>query len=258
MKQKILLATALLLLGITVQANNSDISTDKIEINNYSDQMITFTERGIQFHVYLNGDFDFNTLHRNSRYYDYNGRRNGLRVHRDYEGRINRVGSVSISYDYYGNVKRIGYVRLKYRYNQLVKVGQLRISYRYGRPEFYGHVKHNDYDSNFGFSLYIGSVFDYHDHFFSGRDFRNNYRKYREDNNFYYYKSRSKKGKQKIIKRRKQEKRAVIKNSNSKRKSTYKKYDSKNPSKRNTVKKKSSKRKIEKRKVEKKRSKRRA
>ena len=49
MKQKILLATALFLLGITVQASSYSISTDKVEINNYNDQMITFTEKGIQF-----------------------------------------------------------------------------------------------------------------------------------------------------------------------------------------------------------------
>ncbi|MBL4905253.1 MAG: hypothetical protein JKZ00_04430, partial [Flavobacteriaceae bacterium] len=111
------------------------------------------------------------------------------------------------------------------------------------RPEFYGYVKHNDYDyysTNFDFSIHIGSIYDYHDHFFYGNHFRNNYRKYREDSNFYYYKSRSKKGKDKIIKRRKQGKRASVKKGNTKRKSSYKKYDSNKSTKRNTIKRKSS------------------
>lgn len=222
MKKQLLLATAMLLLGAIVQANNEHSPIEKM---NVSDQVITFTERGIQFHVFLNGDFDFNALRRNTRYDEYNGRRTGnhhagLRVSRNHHGKINRIGSVSISYDHHGNVRRIGYVRMKYRHHQLIKIGHLRIDYRYGSPEFYGHVKHNEYDAyNFGanFSIHIGSAFDYNHHFIYGRDFRNNYQQLREDRNYYYYKSRSKKDHHKIIKRRKSTKRKATKRKTLKR-----------------------------------------
>lgn len=225
MKKQLLLATAILLLAATTQASNEHASIEEITKKDYSDQVITFTERGIQFHVFLNGDFDFNTLHSTTRYYDYNGRRTRsnytkLRVSRDYHGKINRIGAVSISYDYHGNVRRIGYVRMKYKYNQLIKVGHLRIDYRYGIPEFYGYVKHNEYDTyNFStnFHIHTGSVFDYNHHFFYGKEFRNSYQQLREDQNYYYYKSRSKKDRHKIIKRRKSTKRRITKRKTAKR-----------------------------------------
>lgn len=225
MKKQLLLATVIFfLLGATAQANNEHISIEKTTI---SDQVITFIERGIQFHIFLNGDFDFNALDRNTRYYNYRERHirdhhTGLRISRDYYGKINRIGTVSISYDRHGNVNRIGYVRMRYRHHQLVSVGHLKIDYRYGRPEFYGHVKrHNysysNYDFNSNFSIHLGTVFDYNHHFFYGKEFRNNYQQLREDRNYYYYKSRSKKDKHTIIKRRKSTKRKATKRKTLKR-----------------------------------------
>ncbi|MDG2194238.1 MAG: hypothetical protein P8K77_05190 [Polaribacter sp.] len=226
MKTKILLATAIFLLGASVQANNKYFSIKKTTKKSNSDRVITFTERGILFHVFLNGDFDFNALPSNTRYYNYNRRRTRTntsrpRIYRDYYGRVNRIGSISIAYDHYGNVKRIGYIRMKYRYNQLVKIGHLRIGYRYGIPKFYGHVKHpiyNTHDFDVDFSLYIDDIYDYNHQFFYGKSFRKNYRQLREDRNYYYYKSRSKKAPHKIIKRRKPTKRKATKRKILKRK----------------------------------------
>lgn len=230
MKRSILLGLAMFLIGTAIQANNKVQFNETFSPINYYDDVVTFIEKGIVFHVYLNGDFDFRELNRNSRYF--NNYRNGrIRISRNYEGRINRVGRVSISYDYNGNVRRIGHVRMKYRYNQLVRVGQLRISYNYGRPEFYGYVNYNDYDydyydSGFNVSIHLGSIFDYNHHFFYGRDFRNNYRKFREDRNYYYYKSHAKNGKGKIIKRRKSSKRDATTRNSTKRDSKYNKAES--------------------------------
>ena len=65
----------------------------------------------------------------------------------------------------------------------LARVGDLKISYnKWGEPFFYGNVnRYSNYDSDFYFSINIGSVFNYNDRFFYNRSFNNNYKKYRED-----------------------------------------------------------------------------
>lgn len=204
----------LILLGllsfVTVQSNDFNTSAKKTTTNQY-DEAVTFVERGIQFHVFLNGDFEFNSLTRNSKYYNYNGstyNNNSLRVDRDYRGRIKRIGGNFIRYDYRGNVTRIGNIKLYYSRGLLRRVGDLKISYNsWGEPYFYGDVnQYSDYDSDFHFSINIGSIFNYDDRFFYNRSFKNNYKKYREDKNYYYYKANSNAKvdkRNKIVKRRK-------------------------------------------------------
>ncbi len=199
----------LLLLGImsftSVIAN--DINT-KTTINTRSDDAVTFIEKGVQFHIFLNGDFEFNTQARNRDYYnDRRYNQNNVRIDRDYKGRIRRIGSNYIRYDYKGNVTRIGNVRIYYNRGLLRRVGDLKVSYNsWGDPYFYGNVHRNYYDSDIYFSLNLGSIFNYNDRYFYNHNFKNNYRKYREDKYYYYYKVRpnGKVGKRgKIIKRRK-------------------------------------------------------
>lgn len=221
MRTGILFLLAIMSLA-TVNANNTDKSTSKIGVTYRYDDAVTFVERGVQFHVFLNGDFDFNTHYKNTRYVDYYGKRTrtnrGVRIERDFKGRVRRVGNSFINYDSRGNVKRIGSVYIGYRFGQLTKVGNLRVEYdRWGNPRFYGDVKYNDYcgddvyynDSNIDIDINIGNIFDYDDVYFYKRNFRRNYRKYKEDNNFYYYRANpnAKIGKRgKILKRRKQRK----------------------------------------------------
>ncbi len=217
MRTGILLLLAIMSLA-TVKADNINKSTSKIGVTNRYNEAITFVERGIQFHVFLNGDFDFNTHARNTKYVDYYGRRTkvnrGVRIERDYNGRVRRVGNTFINYDARGNVKRIGTVYMRYRYGQLTNVGNLNIRYdRWGNPRYYGNVKYNNeycgdnsyYNNGLDVDINI-DIFDYNDTYFYRRDFRNNYRKYKEDNNFYYYRAKpnAKIGKRsKILKRRK-------------------------------------------------------
>ncbi|TVZ55224.1 hypothetical protein OD91_0469 [Lutibacter sp. Hel_I_33_5] len=218
MKKGILLLVGLLTLT-TVNAVN-ETSTSKIGVNyNYSDA-ISFVERGIKFDVFLNGEFDFN-----SNYTSYYSNR-GVRIERGYNGRVRRIGNVNVNYDYRGNVKRIGNVYMRYNRGLLTRVGNLKINYnRFGEPYYYGNVKYNDYyNDNFGvsFGLNFGTVCNYNDAYFYRNDFRNNYYKLREDNNFYYYRARpnAKIGKRsKILKRRKQ-------NTSRDTKNTYKNNDS--------------------------------
>lgn len=218
MRTGILLLLAIMSLA-TVNADNINKSTSKIGVTNRYDDAVTFVERGIQFHVFLNGDFDFNTHSRNTRYVDYYGRRiktnRGVRIERDRRGRVRRVGNTFINYDARGNVKRIGTVYMRYRFGQLTDVGNLRISYdRWGNPRYYGNVKYNDdycgddvYYNNNGIDIDVNiDIFDYDDRYFYRRDFRNNYRQYKEDNNFFYYRAKpnAKTGKRgKVLKRRK-------------------------------------------------------
>lgn len=200
----------LLLLGLmTATVMNADIkkSTNEIGVNYRYNDAITFVERGIKFHIFLNGDFDFNTHARSNRYYDYNGIRThrGVRIKRDYRGRIRSVGNVFINYDSRGNVKRIGNVFMRYKYGQLSRVGNLKIKYnRWGEPRFKGRVKgrnyHNqyydeyeyeydrNYDNDFGLEIDI-DIFDYDDAYFFKRDFKDNYRKFREDDKYFYYRA---------------------------------------------------------------------
>ncbi|MDY0779819.1 hypothetical protein [Tenacibaculum sp. IB213877] len=225
----------LLLLGLVsitaVNATTIKTPSSKIGVNYRYNDAVTFVERGVQFHVFLNGDFDFNIHARNNRYYDYNGIRvnNGLRIERDYRGRIRRVGNVFINYDARGNVKRIGNVFMQYRFGNLSRVGNLKIVYdRWGYPNFNGYVKpgrhYDDYYYNDGLDvnidINIGGIFEYDDAYFYKRDFRNNYRQFKEDNNYFYYKTipNAKIGKKaKIIKRKKPAKRKVKKYNDYKR-----------------------------------------
>ncbi|CAM1367241.1 conserved exported hypothetical protein [Tenacibaculum sediminilitoris] len=210
MRTGILLLLAMMSLT-AVNADNIEKSTSRIGVTNRYNDAVTFVERGIQFHVFLNGDFDFNTHY--NRYSDY-----GVRIKRDRRGRIRSVGNVYVNYDARGNVKRIGSVFMRYQFGSLFRVGNLSIQYdRWGNPRFRGYVKPKNHRYNDDYYYYndgvdvnidinIGDIFNYDDVYFYRKDFGRNYRQFREDNDFFYYKAlpNAKIGKRsKIIKRRK-------------------------------------------------------
>ena len=100
---------------------------------------VEFTERGIQFFVFPNGEFDFNTVPETAptTYYK-NGRRNtnttygapsGTRIEHDALGRIRRIGNVFINYDSSNRIKRIGTIYMNYNRFALIQVGNLKIFY---------------------------------------------------------------------------------------------------------------------------------
>lgn len=206
MKKVLILILALL--SVTISNADSLKSTSKSGVNSRYNDVINFIERGIEFHIFLNGEFDFNT---NTRY------NNGVRIKRDYNGKVRRVGNVFINYDRRGNVRRIGNVYMNYRFGQLTKVGGLLINYdRWGNPYFEGSVKRNrvyygNNNPNCGIDIdvNIGNIYDYDDVYFYRNNFRRNYRQIREDNNFYYYRALPNATNNKrahVIKRRKQNK----------------------------------------------------
>jgi hypothetical protein len=206
MKKGVLILLAMFLMVTTVEAKKSKNITNKFGVNYYSyNNAINFFEDGIEFFVFTNGDFDFDTNFINRR----------VKIDKDFQGRIRRIGNVRLRYDFRGNVTRIGNIRINYFRNRLTNVGDLRVRYdRWGTPIFYGNVRNFYYNDGVRFNVSFGDVCNYNDPYFFRNDFRRNYTQFREDRNFYYYKARpnAKTGKRStIIKRRKQ---AVVRRNN--------------------------------------------
>ena len=173
----------------TVEAKIDNKLSNRIGVSYVYENTVNFTERGIEFYILTNGDFDFNIHVEKS----YNTRRNNrdLQVNRDYRGRITRIGNVFINYDYRGNVTRIGTISMRYRFGKLTKVGGLKVHYdRWGKANFYGNVRDFYYDNGISFNIDFGNVYNYNDTYFYRSDFKTNYTQFREDNNFYYYKAK--------------------------------------------------------------------
>ncbi|MCH2196014.1 hypothetical protein [Kordia sp.] len=159
MKNFYLLFVGLLLSVTSTQANVMSDQTYGSEnglTNRYRyAQPIQFVERGVEFFVFLNGEFDFNThpvnYRRGRRSYvnttygaprvrtranRYNTRNVGVRVEHDHNGRVRRIGNLFINYDRFGRVKRIGSIYMRYhdRHGKLRQIGGLRLKYnRWGR-----------------------------------------------------------------------------------------------------------------------------
>ncbi|MDP4599671.1 MAG: hypothetical protein NWS84_00845 [Polaribacter sp.] len=181
MKKNILILVGILGIFASNIAKAEAINSRNFEINfNYNDA-VNFFERGVEFFVFANGDFDFDTS---------NSYQKGIRIDRDFRGRIRSVGNVFINYDRFGNVTRIGSVFINYHRGQLASVGDLRVFYdRYGYPVFRGNVNDFYYDNGVRFSVNFGRIYNYNDSFFTNRDFDRSYTRFREDLDFYYYKS---------------------------------------------------------------------
>jgi hypothetical protein len=160
--KKLVLFTALLI-GLTTVTATAETKTanqdERLQITKryrYS-QPVLFVERGVEFMIFPDGSFDFNTNYGNQVYRP-NSRRSsinntfgapGKRVHystsrsrgvlitHDYDGKVRRIGNIFINYDKRGRIKRAGSVYMKYdkkRHRQLKQVGGLHIKYnRWGK-----------------------------------------------------------------------------------------------------------------------------
>ena len=207
----------------SIKPGNDVVDFDR---NRYNNQSIEFEERGIKFYIFLDGQFDFNTAPTAQVDYIYrDGRRvvrhaapRGVRIERDYQGRIRRVGNVFISYTYDDKIKRVGSVFVKYNHNRMHKVGNLKIVYNphhgirfIGQVKGHGHYYNPNYSQGWSTFNYWDSwdtwEYGYHDTFFYNDNFYSQYESFDEDDSFYYYRSKSKNGKKvtngKVIKRKK-------------------------------------------------------
>lgn len=132
---------------------------------------IFFNERGIEFYVFPDGQFDFNTEASSGDTYfrkrdsgvnetygaPANANFGGVKVEHDNQGRIRRIGNVFVNYDAQNRIKRIGSVYMTYNRFALSRIGNMEILYdRRGRiVDFVGNVKGYGNYSN-GSNFYYG------------------------------------------------------------------------------------------------------
>lgn len=204
MKKITFLVAGILFLGINVaKASDKKVLTDdegksRYHVDYRNAEPIVFLERGVEFYIFPNGEFDFNTA---SNYYgtnprprsgginttygapgvrsNYGPRDRGIIIEHDYMGRVRRVGNTFINYDAYGRVKRIGNVYMKYNSFALTQVGGLRIIYdRRGRIiDIVGYVNYNS--SHYNYNPGNGNGYGNNDHDYGNDD---------NDDDYYYYK----------------------------------------------------------------------
>ena len=68
------------------EAKRNSINKKKPFLTNGFNEAVSFVERGIQFHVSLYGDFNFDTYNNRAR------RNQNTRIFKDYRGRITKIG----------------------------------------------------------------------------------------------------------------------------------------------------------------------
>jgi hypothetical protein len=211
MRKITLLVASLLLMSNATIASEKNVFGANEEgyrfITDYRDaDPIVFKERGIEFFIFLDGQFDFNTQPTTSgtRYRTENMNRTfgapgvrtvtvsnsyygpaiGVRVEHDNQGRVRRVGNVFINYDAYGRVKRVGSVYMKYNSFALKQVGNMKIFYnRRGQViDVTGFVNSSSYGNGYTFNGNHGNG--------NGHGYGNNngYNDNTNDDDFYYYK----------------------------------------------------------------------
>ena len=182
MKKITLLVASILLVGSVANASEIIKISGEERRNNYSfDEPISFTERGIEFFVFPNGDFDFNTRPDDSQgdyFYKTAGKRGavtteritpnyGTRIEHDSFGRVRRVGNTFINYDNRDRVSRIGSVYMRYNRTALTQIGGMRIIYNrrgeivdtVGNIKSYSGYVYNNYNNHYCLMLY-----NYHCH----------------------------------------------------------------------------------------------
>ena len=234
MKKLVLLFTGMLMTLTTVTAAEKISATQGEDLNiaRYSfAQPIQFVERGVEFLVFPDGSFDFNTnldyaqddfyyRTRNSRrgpainatfgapgnsvHFVTPRRPRGVIVTHDRDGKVRRIGNVFVNYNRYDQVKRLGSVYIGYnRYGMVDQVGGLQIRYnRFGEMvAITGYVNYWNQDCGVcgGNSCAV-------DHF-GGHDTWNDNGHFNDTEDFYYYKKNGKTKKQKKLKKLKKFKR---------------------------------------------------
>lgn len=164
MKKITLLVASIFIMGggVANATEKTNFSAERrLPIDFRNEDPIVFTERGIEFLVFPDGQFDFNTRPsaNNDMYYKSNRRSNvnstygaptisrnenyGVRVEHDTYGRVRRIGNVFINYDANDRIKRVGSVYMSYNRFALEQIGGMQIIYnRRGQIiDYVGSVK---------------------------------------------------------------------------------------------------------------------
>ncbi|MEM9680982.1 MAG: hypothetical protein AAF901_11725, partial [Bacteroidota bacterium] len=143
------------LTAVTASEQHAKHFSNGLDITSRYDysQPILFVERGVEFLIFADGSFDFNTELGNPNNGDYYYKRSsasrnlangtfgapgsaryhhggrGVLVTHDRLGRVRRIGNVFINYDRQGRIKRAGTVYMTYRRGLLRQVSGLHIQY---------------------------------------------------------------------------------------------------------------------------------
>jgi hypothetical protein len=150
MKKITLLAASIFLFGSGVAnaVEKTSFSYErKIAVDYRDAEPIVFIERGIEFFVFADGQFDFNTepskgsdmYYRRSRTSavnkthgapsNFRNKNHGVKIEHDKSGKVRRIGNVFVNYDSNDRIKRVGSVYMSYNRYALEKVGGLKIIY---------------------------------------------------------------------------------------------------------------------------------
>jgi hypothetical protein len=208
-KITLLVVASILLVGNMALASENPVFSDNTNRRGYyidyrDAEPIIFRERGIEFMLFPNGEFDFNTRPSGPRYAVngtnrapgtrgyYGTSERGIRVEHDNFGRVRRVGNVYINYDAFGRVKRIGTIYMSYNSFAVTRVGNMRIVYdRRGRiVDVYGFINYAN----------SGYVYNPRGEHYSGGNGGYGYDDdydddYESDDDFYYYRKDGSKAK---------------------------------------------------------------
>ena len=146
MKNKTLVFGLILFVGMAIPTKSLAIENvaNNVSLSYEYGNSFTFTENGITFAVFQNGEFDFYINQR--RGFDFGYRSRGVNItfnsgynfdayvqYDDY-GAIIQIENTPVYYDYYGRVNRIGNVNIWYNQNRLSRIGGLRVFYNnYGQ-----------------------------------------------------------------------------------------------------------------------------
>src|SRR5574343_131606 len=201
-KITLLVVASFILVGSMAYASENPVFSDKTDRRAYSidyrdAEPIIFKERGIEFMLFPNGEFDFNTRPSGPRHTTngtsgapgtrgyYGSSERGVRVEHDNFGRVRRVGNVYINYDAFGRVKRIGTIYMSYNSFAVTKVGNMRIVYdRRGRiVDVYGFIN----ATNSGYYYNPRGTYYSNDHDDYGYDNDEDYDDEYDENDYYYY-----------------------------------------------------------------------
>jgi len=221
MKRLLLLFTGLLIGLTTVSATelnrqNKKTKLDKTKRYRYA-QPIMFVERGIEFLVFPDGSFDFNTNYENTLYndsyyrkrtskrssvnmaYGAPGRRikytsyrrnTGVLISHDRYGKVRRIGNIFLNYDRHGRIKRVGSIYMSYKRNgKLAQVGGLNVQYNHWGEIAYTHGKVNRFSNSCNICGVSACSID---HKYNGRNHDDNHNYNNNDDSYYYYKQRGK------------------------------------------------------------------
>ena len=206
-KITLLVVASILLVGNMALASENLVFSDNTNRRGYyidyrDAEPIIFRERGIEFMLFPNGEFDFNTRPSGPRYHVngtngapgtrgyYGPSERGIRVEHDNFDRVRRVGNVYINYDAFGRVKRIGTIYMSYNSFAVTKVGNMRIVYdRRGRiVDVYGFINH----ANGGYNYNPGTHYSGgNGHYDDDDDYGDDY----NDDDYYYYRKDGSKAK---------------------------------------------------------------